>query len=107
MPDVLATNDYEIARLLIERGLGVIYLIAFAVAFVQFPALAGEHGLDPTPELLRYTTFRETPSIFHLRYVFHLLRVVAALGVVRSALVLIGIAAALPIPIPMLVLLSM
>src|SRR3954452_5539748 len=107
MPGVLAANDYEIARLLIERGLGVIYLIAFAVAFVQFPAIAGERGLDPAPELLGYTTFRETPSIFHLRYSDRLLRVVAALGVVLSALVLIGIAAALPLPVTMLVWLGM
>src|SRR3954453_10096594 len=100
---VLATGDYEIARFLIERILGAIYLIAFIVAFVQFPALAGERGLDPAPELLRYATFREAPSIFHLTYSDALLRSVAAIGAVLSLLVVVGVAAALPLPLTMLV----
>lgn len=65
---LLSTNDYELARLLVERGLGVIYLIAFVVTFTQFPALAGERGLEPAPELLAYVRFRQAPSIFHVRY---------------------------------------
>ena len=44
--------DYQIARLLIERGLGILYLIAFVVALEQFPALCGERGLQPAPRLL-------------------------------------------------------
>src|SRR3954464_7927834 len=107
MPDVLATNDYEIARLLIERGLGVIYLIGFAVAFVQFPALAGERGLDPAPELLRCVTFRQAPSIFHVRYSDALLRAVALLGVVLSLLVVLGVAALLPLPVTMAIWLTL
>src|SRR3954453_14537654 len=104
---LLATNDYEICRLLIERGLGLIYLSAFIVAFVQFPALAGERGLDPAPELLRYTTFRETPSLFHLRYSDVLLRAVAGLGALLSVLVVVGVAAALPLPATMLIWLAL
>src|SRR3954454_4345937 len=107
MPGVLATNDYEIARLLIERGLGVIYLIGFAVAFVQVPALAGERGLDPAPELLRYVTFRQAPSIFHVRYSDALLRAVALLGVLLSLLVVLGVAAALPLPVTMAIWLTL
>src|SRR3954447_7030737 len=104
---LLATNDYEICRLLIERGLGLIYLAAFVVAFVQFPALAGERGLDPAPELLRYASFREAPSIFHVRYSDALLRAVAAVGAGLSLLVVLGVAAALPLPVTMLVWLAL
>src|SRR3954452_24032501 len=107
MPGVLAANDYEIARLLIERGLGVIYLIAFAVAFVQFPALAGERGLDPAPELLRYVSFRQAPSIFHWRYSDQLMRAVAAFGALLSLLVVLGVAAALPLPVTMAIWLTL
>jgi hypothetical protein len=100
---VLESTDYEIARLLIERGLGAIYLIGFVVAFVQFPALAGERGLEPAPELLRHVRFRDAPSIFHVRYSDNLLRLVAATGAVLAALVVAGVAAALPLPLTMLV----
>lgn len=100
---VLASNDYEIARLLIERALGAIYLIGFAVAITQFPALAGERGLDPAPQFLRYVGFREAPSIFHVRYSDNLLRLVAAVGIVLSVGVVTGVAAALPLPLTMLV----
>jgi hypothetical protein len=44
----------------------VIYLIAFVVAAHQFPALAGERGLEPAPVVLRATPFLRTPSVFHL-----------------------------------------
>jgi hypothetical protein len=100
---VLNTADYEIARLLIERGLGLLYLIAFVVAYVQFPALSGERGLDPAPRLLRHARFRDAPSIFHVRYSDTLLRAVAALGALLAVLVVVGAAAALPLPFTMLI----
>jgi hypothetical protein len=103
---VLAANDYEIARLLIERGLAAIYLIGFVVALVQFPALAGEHGLDPAPDFLRSVRFADAPSVFHVRYSDNLLRVVALVGAALAALVLLGVASALPLPLNMLVWLS-
>jgi hypothetical protein len=99
---VLATNDYEIARFLIERGLGAIYFIAFVVAFVQFPALAGERGLDPAPQLMRYAGFRQAPSLFHVRYSDNLLRAVAVIGALLSAAVVMGLVSLLPLPLVML-----
>ena len=44
----VVADDYDIARFLIELGLGLIYLIAFAVAFIQFPTPpgAGVHGMS-------------------------------------------------------------
>jgi hypothetical protein len=100
-------DDYQVARFLIERGLGLIYLVAFAVAFVQFPALSGERGMDPAPKLLRYTRFADTPSVFHLRYSDALLRIVAAVGALLSAAVVGGIASAAPLPVTMLVWLTL
>ena len=100
---MLNSGDYEIARFLIERGLGLIYLIAFAVAFVQFPALAGENGLDPAPEFMRYASFREAPSLFQLRYSDNLLRVVAVIGMALAATVIVGLAAALPLLVTVLI----
>jgi len=101
MPD-LAAPDYQIARFAIERGLGAIYLIAFLVAARQFPALLGEHGLEPAPRILRATTFWQTPSLFHWRYSDRLLRVVAWIGVALAATVVIGLPQAAPLPVTML-----
>jgi len=100
---LLATDDGHLARFLVERGLGAIYLIAFVVAARQFPALCGERGLEPAIELLRYVRFRDAPSLFHWRYSDRLLVVVAGIGVVLSAAVVLGLAAAAPLPVTMAV----
>jgi hypothetical protein len=101
MPD-LAAPDYQIARFVIERGLGAIYLIAFLVAARHFPALLGEDGLEPAPRILRATTFWQTPSIFHWGYSDRRLKVVAWTGVAVAAAVIIGLPQAAPLPITML-----
>src|ERR1043166_932286 len=100
----LVGNDYQIARFLLERGLGAIYLIAFAVAYVQFPALCGEHGLEPAPRWIAALPFRSAPSIFHWRrlaYSDRLLRIVSVVGMGLAALVVVGVAAAAPLPLTM------
>ena len=42
-----AAPDYRLARFILERGLGLVYLIGFLVALNQFPALLGARGLVP------------------------------------------------------------
>ena len=101
MPDVSAP-DYTIARAVIERGIGLIYLIAFVVALNQFPALLGEHGLMPAPRFLRRVSFREFPSLFHLRYSDGLLRLVAWTGIVLSGVLVAGFPQRGPLWLPML-----
>jgi hypothetical protein len=101
MPD-LAAPDYQIARFAIERGLGAIYLLAFVVAARQFPALLGEHGLEPAQRILRATTFWQTPSLFHWGFSDRRLRVVAWIGVGLAAAVIIGLPQAAPLPVTML-----
>ena len=59
-------GGYWLTRLLLQRGLGVIYLVAFLVVVNQFRPLCGERGLLPAPAYLQLTTFGETPSIFHV-----------------------------------------
>jgi hypothetical protein len=101
MPD-LAAPGYQIARFVIERGLGAIYLIAFLVAARQFLALLGEDGLEPAPQILRATTFWQTPSVFHWGYSDRRLQVVAWTGVAIAAAVIIGLPQAAPLPVTML-----
>jgi hypothetical protein len=99
--------DYRVARLVLERGLGLVYAIAFLVALNQFPALLGERGLMPAPRYLRRVTFRQAPSLFHLRYSDALLRVTAGLGFGLAVLILLGVPQSGPLWVPMLVWLAL
>jgi len=103
----LEAPDYWLARLLIERALAGIYLLAFLVAKTQFPALLGEHGLMPVRRLTSYTSFREAPSLFHLHYSDRLLQAVAWAGVLLAAATLVGLPQAGPAWLSMLVWLAL
>lgn len=61
-------SEYWIARFVFQRGLALIYLIAFLAAWNQFGALLGERGLLPVPQFLRFVSFRRAPSLFHFHY---------------------------------------
>jgi hypothetical protein len=97
----LSASDAGLARLLIERGLALVYLVAFVVAARQFPVLCGEHGLDPAPRYLAVTTFRQLPSVFQLGYSDRGLVAVAWAGATGAALLAIGIPQQLPLPVTM------
>src|SRR5215210_7276206 len=100
--DNLFAPDHQLARFLIERGLGAIYLIAFIVAAHQFPALSGEHGLEPAPFVLRATSFLRTPSLFHLGYSDRRLIGVSIVGAALAATVVLGLPQQAPLPVTML-----
>ncbi|HKU63279.1 MAG TPA: lipase maturation factor family protein [Gemmatimonadales bacterium] len=95
--DWFAAPDYWFARLVLERGLAAVYLLAFANALHQFPALLGERGLLPVPRYLAQTRFRDAPSLFHFGYSDRLLRLVGWTGVVLAAATLLGLPAAAPL----------
>jgi hypothetical protein len=58
--------DYWLSRFLFQRGLAVVYLIAFLVALNQFRPLLGEHGLLPVPNFVKQVPFADSPSLFYL-----------------------------------------
>ena len=101
MPDLVAP-EYTLARLVIERGLAAIYLIAFVVALRQFPALCGERGLEPAPSFLARARFLDAPSLFHWGYTDRRLRIVSWAGIAVSALLLVGLPQRTPLPVTML-----
>jgi hypothetical protein len=84
-------GDLSLARLLIQRGMAAIYLVAFLTVVRQFKPLLGENGLLPAPAFLERTTWRETPSLFHWRYSDRLLDMVAYAGLILSACALLGL----------------
>jgi hypothetical protein len=93
----LTASDYWLARLLFQRLLGLVYLVAFVSVLNQFVALAGEHGLLPAPRYLRRAAFRRAPSLLHLHYSDRFARGLAAVGVALSAAVVAGLVEQLPL----------
>src|SRR5438067_7884015 len=90
MPDWIHAPEYSLARVVIQRGLGVIYCIAFLVTLEQFAPLLGERGLLPVTRYLQHVRFRDAPSLFHLRYSDRLLSGVALAGILLSLVVVLG-----------------
>src|SRR6516164_209762 len=61
-----AGRDHWRTRLVFQRGLALVYLIAFLVAANQFVPLLGEHGLLPVPRFVAEVPFTASPSLFFL-----------------------------------------
>ena len=95
--DWLGAGDHSIAHLFVARGVALIYLMAFANALNQFPALLGDNGLLPVPAYVARVPFAKTPSLFHWRYSDALLRAVAWVGILVSAAALVGLLDKVPV----------
>jgi hypothetical protein len=87
----LAAPDSEFARQALQRGIAAVYLIAFISTANQFPALLGERGLMPAPQLLRHPALLRGPTLFRWRYSDGLLRAVAWTGAAIAATLVIGL----------------
>src|SRR6201999_129336 len=61
-------QDDWLGRLAFQRGLAVIYLVAFLAAARQFRGLLGPRGPTPTPRYPAGVSFRQAPSLFQLHY---------------------------------------
>jgi hypothetical protein len=90
-------GDVWLVRVLFQRGLGVIYAVAFLNVLNQFRPLLGEKGLLPVPSWLARVPFRQAPSVFHVHYSDRFLTIVAGVGLVLSIMATVGIADAGPI----------
>jgi len=99
----LRGDEYVVARLLFQRALAGIYLIAFVVTLRQFRPLLGQRGLLPVPQFLAQLDFLDAPSLFHWRYSDRLLVAVAWAGIVLSAVALFGVTDLVPLPVALLV----
>lgn len=78
-------------RLILQRGIAALYGIAFFNALNQFRALLGERGLLPVPDYLKRVSFRQSPSVFHLRYSDRAFAGVAWAGLALSIVALTGL----------------
>ena len=86
---------YWYSRLVFERALALVYLVAFLCAANQFVPLVGEHGLLPVSRFVRAVPFRASPSLFFFAPTDTAFRTAAWLGVALSIAALTGIAESL------------
>lgn len=98
---MVAFGGYWLTRWTIQRGLALIYLVAFLSAANQFRGLLGEGGLLPVRDLLLRRRFRDSPSVFHLSYSDDLAVGLAWTGVALSLLAVSGLPAMLGTPASM------
>src|SRR4051812_23023277 len=84
-------DSYSRSRVLFERGLACIYLIAFIGVVNQFVPLLGVHGLMPVPRFVDAVPFSASPSLFFLRPTDSAFRAAGWLGVVLSVVALSGV----------------
>ncbi|WP_226480612.1 lipase maturation factor family protein [Natrinema amylolyticum] len=89
-------EGYWLVRVVFQRGLALLYLLAFLVAANQFRPLAGEDGLLPLERYVEGVSFRERPSLFYLVPTDRAIGVAAWSGVALSALALVGVPYWLP-----------
>ena len=90
-------TGYWLGRLVLERGIAAIYLIAFIAAARQFRALIGAHGMLPVPRYVQRLPFRLAPSIFALHYSDRFFAGVCWLGAALAAALTVGAGELIPL----------
>jgi hypothetical protein len=78
-------SKFVLTRFLVLRLLGVVYFVAFASAYVQAPALIGEHGLLPMAGHI------DAPSLFQLSHSDAMLRGVCLARCALALAVVLGV----------------
>ncbi|WP_432169235.1 lipase maturation factor family protein [Streptomyces sp. 1222.5] len=95
--DWFTAPDYWWSRLVLQRGLAALYLVAFLTAALQFRALLGERGMLPIPRFVARVPFRRAPSLFQWRYSDGFFAACAWAGCAVSAALLAGADSELPL----------
>ncbi len=88
----IGSETFFLTRLLYQRGLALILLIAFLNAAFEFKPLLGEHGLQPVPLFTKAVAFSQSPSLFFFAANDIAFTIAAWLGVLLACGALAGIA---------------
>lgn len=100
--DWFTAPDYWLTRIVFQRGLAGLYLVAFLSAALQFRALIGERGMLPVPEFVLRVPARRAPSLFQWRYSDRLFATVAWSGAALALALVAGAGDAVPLAASML-----
>jgi len=88
----IRSESFWITRLIYQRCLALILLVAFLNAALEFKPLLGEHGLLPVPLFTRMVPFSASPSLFFFAPNDRAFTIAAWLGVLLASVALAGIA---------------
>ncbi|MET9802509.1 lipase maturation factor family protein [Streptomyces sp. NPDC006368] len=97
-----SSSDHWLSRLVFQRALAGIYLVAFLTAALQFRALIGERGMLPVPAHLRRVSPRAAPSLFHWHYSDRFFALCAWTGAALAVALIAGVGDAVPLAVSML-----
>lgn len=87
----LQPGDYWLARLALEKSMGLLFLIGFLNVVNQFKPLLGERGLLPVPLFAKQIGLKESPSVFFFFPTNRAFTICGWIGVALSAAVLSGV----------------
>ncbi len=90
-------SEYWLSRLVFQRALAGLYLVAFLTAALQFRPLIGDRGMLPVRHYVERVPFRAAPSLFHFHYSDRFFALCAWSGCAVSAALLAGVDALLPL----------
>ncbi|MEA5455828.1 lipase maturation factor family protein [Sinomonas sp. JGH33] len=99
--------DYQLARVVLQRGIAVLFFIAFLSSLNQFPALLGERGLLPVPEFIAAFHRLRRPTLFRWGYSDRRLRWMCGAGLAISGLIVLGVPQLGPPWVPLLAFLAL
>src|SRR5579871_229601 len=85
------SESFLLVRAGLQRGLALVFLIAFLNAVNQFKPLLGERGLLPVPQFIQEISFGDSPSLFFFFPNNTAFTIAAWLGVALSCAAVIGI----------------
>ena len=85
-----AAPGYDLARTLVQRGVGAIYVLAFANVLMEWRPLLGDHGLLPVSRVVARVPFRRAPSLLHWRHDDRTVMAIGWTGLVLALLVVAG-----------------
>lgn len=107
--DGFAAVDFGFAREVLQRGIAVLFAVAFLSTLNQFRPLLGERGLLPAPELLAWVASSKArrrmlhPTVFtRIRYTDRRLVVLCTIGIVIALALVAGIPQLGPPWVPMI-----
>ncbi len=95
--DWLASPECFWGRVVLQRGVAAIYLLAFLAAALQFRGLIGVRGMTPVPRYVAERRFWSTPSVFVLHYSDRFFAVVCWAGAATATAMLAGLSDLLPL----------
>lgn len=96
MLEWMLAPGHDLARLLLQRGVALVYVLAFASVLHEWRPLLGEAGLTPVHRFVARVPWQRAPSIFHWRCSDRLATGLAWFGLALSLALLLGLADVAP-----------